>query len=111
MSARLPAYGKQLIAQRQAGHVPRNGVYIVFDWNLARAFPRIIITDDLPIEDIDLRCLAGLDCTLAYREKDASRVPEFSQAILNAQPRILNALAVDIPQNTILKNSAGEVFL
>lgn len=111
MTARLPAYGKQLMAQRQSGQVPRNGVYIVFDWNLARAFPRIIITHDLPIDDLDLRCLAGLDCTLAYRAKDASRVPELSAAIVKAQPRILNTFAVDIPQTFILKNLAGEILL
>ena len=110
MNARLPAFGKKLMQDRIAGRAPRS-IYVALEWGVARAFPRVVITDDLPIADIDLRCLTGLDCTLAYREKDSSRVPELAQAILAANPRIFNVLATDMPQNTIIKNQSGEVFL
>jgi len=106
---RFPAYGKQLMEQRLAGLVPCN-VYCVFDWNLARAFSRVVIPDDLATDNLELRYLAGLDVTLAYSDKDASRVIELAQAILKVKPRILNAFALDIPQNIILKNIKGEVF-
>jgi len=106
----FPAYGKQLMQQRLAGQVP-SFVVVAFDWNLGRAFHRIVIPDDIAPDDIELRFLAGLDVTLAYREKHSSRVPELAQAILQANPRILNAFAVDIPKNTIIKNIAGEVLL
>ncbi|MFZ2541128.1 MAG: hypothetical protein WAW75_05060 [Gallionella sp.] len=109
MNRRYPAYGKQLMAMRQSGHAP-DGVYVVFDWDLARAFPHVVVADDLPTDQLELRYLAGLDVTLAYREKHSSRVPALAEAILETQPHILNALAVDIPQNFILKNIAGEVF-
>jgi len=108
---RFPAYGKQLMDQRLAGQVPRNGVYLTFEWSLAKAFPRIVITNDLPIEDIDLRFLAGLDVTLVYRTKDADRVPELAAAILKIGPHILNAFNADIPQNAIIKDLAGEVMM
>jgi hypothetical protein len=103
---RLPAYAKQIMQELIAGRGPR-GLYVVLTWDLAKAFPRIVILDDLPLADIDLRCVAGLDITLAYRSKDASRMPDLSAAILNANPRILNALAVDIPQHFILKYPEG----
>src|SRR5665647_413732 len=104
MSARkFPAYGKKLYEQRLAGRVP-NGIYVTFEWNLAAAFSRIVITEDVPLANVELCFLAGLDVTLAYRDKDASRVSELAQAILKTNPRILNAFAVDIPQNIILKN-------
>lgn len=109
-SKRFPAYGKQLMELRLAGLVPHN-VYCVFDWNLARAFPRVVIPDDIATDNLELRYLAGLDVTLAYSDKDASRAMELSQAILKVKPRILNAFAVDIPQNIILKNIKGEVFV
>jgi hypothetical protein len=110
MSAhRFPAYGKKLYEQRLAGRVP-NGIYVTFDWNLAAAFPRVVITDDVPLANVELCFLAGLDVTLAYRDKDASRVSDLAQNILDVNPRTLNAFAVDIPQNIILKNLKGEVF-
>lgn len=108
---RFPAYGKQLMDQRLAGQVPPNSVVVAFEWCIGRIFPRIVITDAVSFDDLELRYLAGLDVMLAYRDKDASRVLELAQAILKVNPRILNAFAMDIPKNTILKNLAGEVLL
>jgi hypothetical protein len=111
-SKRFPAYGKQIMEMRLAGKVPPNGgVYVVYDWNLAQAFSRVVIPDDTQIENLELRYLAGLDVAIAYRDKDAGRVLELAQAILKVNPRILNTFAMDIPKNTILKNLAGEVLL
>ena len=42
---RLPAYGKQLTAMRRAGKIPARMVIVTFDWELARAYPRIVIAD------------------------------------------------------------------
>ena len=108
---RFPAYGKQLMAMRLAGKVPPNSVVVAFEWDIGRRFPRIVIADAVPIDHLELRYLAGLDVMLTYREKDASRILELAQAILNVNPRSLLAFAVDVPKNTILKNMAGEVLL
>lgn len=108
---RFPAYGKQLMEQRLAGQVPRNGVYVVFDWKLAGAFPRIVLADNVPFDNLELRYLAGLDLTIAYRSAHASLVPALAREVLKVNPRILNEFAIDLPQNFILKNIAGEVTL
>lgn len=105
---RFPAFGKQLMQQRLAGQVPRNSVVVAFEWNLGRIFTRIVITDAVSPDTLELRYLAGLDVQIVYRDKDASRVIELAQAILRVNPRTLLAFGIDIPKNTILKNLAGE---
>jgi len=109
-SKRYPAYGKRLMEMRLAGQFPSQ-VFVVFEWDIARYFPRIVVAEKVPINDLELRYLAGLDVTLAYRDRDASRVLELAQAVLSVNPHIVNCLAMDIPENTILKNLAGEVML
>lgn len=110
-SKRFPAYGKQLMEMRLAGQVPPNSVVVAFEWNLGRIFPRIVIVDDVLFDDLELRYLAGLDVMLSYRDKDASRVLKLAQAILSVNPRSLLAFAMDVPQNIILKNLEGRVFI
>ena len=104
---RFPAYGKKWMALRMAGQLPCNSMCIVFDWELGKAFPRVVIPDGITPDRLELRFLAGLDVMLTYRGKDSSRVPELAQAILNANPRSLLAFAIDVPKNTILKKYDG----
>lgn len=111
---RFPAFGKIMMALRYAGKTPPgDSVYVTFDWNLACAFPlnRVVIPDGIAFENLEFRFLAALDVVIAYREKDADRVLALAQEILKVNPHILNALAVDIPQNTIIKNLAGVVSI
>ncbi len=110
-SKRFPAYGKQLMEMHLAGQVPPNSVVVAFEWDIGRIFPRIVFAEPVPLGNLELRYLAGLDVMLAYRDKDAGRVMELAQAILKVNPRSLLAFALDIPKNTILKNLAGEVML
>ena len=110
-SKRFPAFGKQLMDQRMAGHVPRNSVVVTFDWKIGRAFPCVVIADAVPFDNLELRYLAGLDVIIAYHDQDASRVHVLAQAILAVNPRILQAFAMDIPKTTILKNSTGECLI
>lgn len=108
---RFPAYGKQLMEQRLAGQAPSNGILVAFEWDIGRIFPRIVIAEAVPFDDLELRYLAGMDVTLVYRSKDAGRVLALAHEILKINPRIMNAFAMDIPKNTILKNLAGEVLI
>ena len=96
---------------RMDGLVPDNCVVVAFGWNIGRLFPRIVITDDVPVNALELRYLAGLDVMLAYHDRDASKVPDLVRKILKVNPRSLLAFHMGIPKNIILKNLAGEVFL
>lgn len=63
---RPPAYGRELAeAKRQGYTVP--WLCIVLDWNIGRAFPRVVIPVDTHTDQIDFRVVAGLGCMVAHR--------------------------------------------
>jgi len=96
---------------RLAGQAPSNSVTVAFDWNIGKAFPRVVVTDQVPADSLELRFLAGLDVIIAYKDEHSSRVLDLASAILNVNPRILQAFAIDIPTTLILKHSNGEVMI
>ena len=93
---RFPPYGKKLMSLRIAGEIPRRMVVVVFDWKLARAWPRIVIPDDMPYEGLNFDYLSGLPVEIAYRSKDAYKVNTVAQAILAVNPCFLSILALDL---------------
>lgn len=76
---RLPAYGRDLVALQNSG---RNVEWLVISLSFAlgRALPRVVVTDDTDIADLDLRFVAGLECTVAHEgnEKRAIDVAELA---------------------------------
>jgi hypothetical protein len=93
---RLPPYGKSLLAIRQAGKVPSKTVMVNFDWDLAQAYPRIVIPDDAIPAEIEFKFLAGLPVQIIYRSKDAHRVDAVVQEIMRVNPRSLATFALDL---------------
>ena len=93
---RLPAYGKAFMAMRQSGKAPSRRVIAVFDWDLAKAYPRIVIADDTPTGEWNLGFLAGLPVQVVYRRKDAHRVSALIDAILGVNPSYLSTFAFDL---------------
>lgn len=93
---RLPPYGKQLMTIREAGKAPAKMVIVAFDWDLARAYPRIIIPNDLTPAEIEFRFLAGLPVQITYRGKDAHRVDAVAQEIIKVNPCFLATFALDL---------------
>lgn len=68
---RLPAFGRELVeAQRKGLNVP--WLVIALDWNLGRVFPRVVIPAGVPVRELDMRMVRGLDCMIAHRG-EASR--------------------------------------
>jgi hypothetical protein len=92
----LPAYAKQILKMRQDGNIPSRMVIIVFDWKLARAWPRLVIPDDVDYQNLNFNYLAGLAVEIAYRNKDAHKVPVVSQDILAVNPSFLSILGLDL---------------
>lgn len=81
-SRRLPAYGRELVeAQRRGLNVP--WLLIALDWNLGRAFPRVVIPADMPVYELDLRLVHGLGCMVAHRG-ETSRALDVAEAVLLA---------------------------
>lgn len=79
---KLPAYGRALLdAQRQGFNVP--WLCISLDWNLGRAFPRVVITPDTQAHELDFRLVRGLGCMVAHRG-ETSRALDVAEAALMA---------------------------
>ena len=92
----FPAYGKKLLSPRLAGKVPSKVVMVVFNWKLGRAYPRIIIKKDTPIETLEFDYLAGIPVQIVFCSQDADRVNAVVQAILKVNPSYLSTYAVDL---------------
>ncbi|PTR16972.1 hypothetical protein C8R31_101125 [Nitrosospira sp. Nsp2] len=106
-SKRLPPYGKQFMSIRESGKVPSKTVMVSFDWDLAQAYPRIIIPAGANPAEIEFKFLAGLPVQIIYRNKDAHRVDALVQEIMRVNPCLLATFALDLvdtaPALTLIK--------
>jgi hypothetical protein len=97
MSAnRMPPYGAQLMQLRLAGKMPKGIVMVTFGWELAQAYTRIVIPDDVPTDQLNFYYLAGLPVQIVYYRKDAYRVNDVAEAVLRIGPYWLATLALDL---------------
>lgn len=69
---------------------------MAFDWDLAHAYPRTIIPNDLVPTETEFRFLAGLSVQITYRNKDAHRVDAVAQEIAKVNPCFLATFALDL---------------
>jgi hypothetical protein len=97
MSAkRMPPYGKQLMEMRLAGKMPMGIVMVTFGWELAQAYTRVVIPDDIHPDQLNFYYLAGLAVQIVYHRRDARRVNDVTEAILKINPSWLATLALDL---------------
>ena len=96
MNRKLPAFGKKILDLRKSGKVPSRIVQVVFDWKLARSYPRLVITETDRVDELNFNCLAGLPVQIAYRSHDTCRVSKLVEAILKVRPSFLSTFAVDL---------------
>lgn len=63
---KLPAYGRDLVNLQRSG---RNVEWLIISlsFDLGRALPRVVVTDDTDLNELDLRCVDGLECTVAHK--------------------------------------------
>jgi hypothetical protein len=79
---RLPAYGRDLVAMQRAGHNV-GWLCIATEWHLGRALPRVVVTDDTDIANLDLSIVAGLECTVAHEGQTGRALDIAELAIRN----------------------------
>ena len=92
----FPPYGKKIMLQRQAGKVPSRVVMCVFSWFLARAYPHIVITEDMSPETIKFGYLSGIPVQIIFCSQDAGRVDAVVQEILKVNPSFLSTFNLDL---------------
>jgi hypothetical protein len=95
-ASKMPAYGRQIMQLRLAGKMPRGIVMVTFGFELAQAYTRIVIPDDLPTDQLNFYYLAGLPVQIVFHRKDAHRVNGVAEAILKINPSWLATLALDL---------------
>lgn len=91
----FPAFGKQITAMRRSGKIPARMVIVTFNWGIARAYPRIVLTDDDIPTNLNFTFLAGLPVQVIYRNKDSHRVAAVVEEILKVNPCFLATFAID----------------
>jgi len=87
---KFPAYGKRMLEARLRGLVPRqHTLYIVFDWNFARASCRIVVDPDENFNRLDWRFVAGLDVIIIRHHEAFDIIIALADAVLKCNPRRL----------------------
>lgn len=79
---RLPAYGKDLVNLQRSG---RNVEWLVISLSFAlgRALPRVVVPGDTSVSDLDLRFVAGLECTVAHENEETRALDVAELALRN----------------------------
>jgi hypothetical protein len=111
MTKKFPPYGKQLMQLRKQGQIPRKILQVVFDWKIARAYPRIIIQEEVKPEDLEFCYLAGLPVQVVFSKSEAHRVNGLVDEILKVKPLYLFTFGLDlldVGARTILKAPSSQ---
>ena len=106
MHKTFPPYGKKLMKLRNQGKIPNKLLMVVFDWMLARAYPRVVITEEAKPENMEFKYLAGIPVQIVFSQKEAHRVDGFAQEILKVNPSFLCTFGLnllDVGATQILK--------
>ena len=108
----FPPYGKKLFELRKKGQIPSKLLMVVFNWKLARAYPRIVLTEEIKPQETEFKYLAGIPVQIVFSEKEADRVNGFSQEILKVNPSFLSTFGLhllDVGATQILKPLAEDL--
>lgn len=92
---RYPAYGKKLDDLRKRGLIPAKRVIVTTEWKIGKVYPRIIITPDLPVNNLQFSYLAGLHVEIVYFDRDESILADLITEILAVKPATLSAFNMD----------------
>ena len=84
----FPAYGRRLLQLRQQGRIPNKLLMVVFNWMIARAYPRIVIPNNTQLAELEFSYLAGLPVQIIH-SKDACRADAVAREILKVNPCFL----------------------
>lgn len=96
---RLPAFGRELVAAQRKG-LNVSWLCISLDWNLGRAFPRVVVPVDVQARELDMRLARGLDCMIAHRG-EASRALDIAEVVLLDGATLCSIFDVELGRFTL----------
>ena len=88
---KFPPFGRQLHELRRKGLIPAQRVIVTTDWSIGRLFPRIIVTPDTPVSNLQFNYLSGLHVQIVYFDRDEPILSDLIAEILSIQPATLAA--------------------
>ena len=86
---RFPAFGKQMAHLRRKGLMPARRVIVATDWNIGKAFPRIMVTEETPVTNLRFNYLAGLNVQIVHFDRDEFILPDLITEIVKIKPATL----------------------
>jgi hypothetical protein len=81
----FPPYGKKIDEIRRAGMMPALRVIVSTRWEIGKAYPRIIVTGDMPMQNVEFKYLAGLSVQIVHFNSDGF-IDELVDAIRCCNP-------------------------
>lgn len=90
----FPPYGKKIDEIRKAGMIPALRVIVSTRWEIGQAYPRIIVTGKIPIQNLDFKYLAGLSVQVVHFNSDYF-IDELIEAIRYCVPKQLCVFNMD----------------
>jgi len=95
---RLPPFGRELMAMREQGLVPANGMCVVSldSWDYGRAYARCVVTPDLHPGELNFAFVAAIDVVLVHVPTltTIARRDAFIRELLKCRPTTLRVCAV-----------------
>lgn len=107
---RFPPYGRQLNDMRHAGFIPDNRIIVTTDWSLGAAYPRIVITGDIPIVKLNFYYLSGLSVQIVYHENETKIISDLVDEILKDKPKALMTFNYDTAKKKDFKSPATRLI-
>ena len=86
---KYPPYGKELENLRRRNLVPTKRIIITTDWSIGKLYPRIIVTPDTPVSNLQFNYLSGLHVQIVYFDRDEPILSDLITEILSIQPATL----------------------
>jgi hypothetical protein len=90
----FPPYGKKIDKIRKAGMIPAMRVIVSTRWEIGKAYPRIVVTGEIPIPNIEFRYLAGLSVQIVHFNSD-NFIDELIDSIRYSNPKQLCIFNMD----------------
>ena len=92
---KFPPYGKKLNHLRRSGLIPTKRIIVTTAWEIGKVYPRIIITPDSPVNNLQFNYLVGLHVQIVYFDRDESILDDLITEILAVKPATLSAFNMD----------------
>jgi hypothetical protein len=102
---RLPAFGRELIELRRRGLVPGRTVIVSLDsWRWGKAYPRLVVPEDLDPAEIDFSMIAGIETFVVWSSKISTiaRRDALIRALVRCAPCFLWACDVAATEESFI---------